>query len=90
MKTASDIRVIHEGDSYEASRLILHHRWAAIAAQVRGDLLVAAPSRDFVYFTGSREDVAGLRALARASDQQGHPLTSTLLRWTPSGWEPLP
>jgi len=90
VKTGSDIRVIHEGDSYEASRLILHHRWAAIGAQVKGDLLVAAPSRDFVYFTGSREDVAGLRALARGSDEQGHALTSTLLRWTPAGWEPLP
>ena len=90
VKTGSDIRVIHEGDSYEASRLILHQRWAAIARQVKGDLLVAAPSRDFVYFTGSREDVAGLRALARGSDEQGHALTSTLLRWTPAGWEPFP
>lgn len=90
VRTGSDIRVIHEGDSYEASRLILHHRWAAIAPQVKGDLLVAAPSRDFIYFTGSQEDVAGLRALARGSDEQGHALTSTLLRWTPVGWEPLP
>lgn len=90
VKTGSDIRVIHEGDSYEASRLILHRRWAAIASQVKGDLVVAAPSRDFVYFTGSQEDVAGLRALARGSDAQGHALTSALLRWTPSGWEPLP
>ena len=90
VKTGSDVRVIHEGDSYEASRLILHRRWAAIASQVKGDLLVAAPSRDFVYFTGSREDVAGLRALARSSEEQAHALTSALLRWTPSGWEPLP
>lgn len=90
VKEGSDIRVIHQGDSYEASRLILHQRWAAIAPQVKGDLLVAAPSRDFVYFTGSREDVAGLRALARGSEELGHGLTSALLRWTPGGWEAFP
>jgi len=86
----SKVRVLHEGDSYEASRLILHPRWAAVAPQVKGDLLVAAPSRDFVYFTGSREDVDGLRALARGSGDQSHALTSTLLRWTPSGWVAAP
>jgi hypothetical protein len=83
------VHVVHVGDSYEASRLILHDRWAEVAKQVKGDLIVSAPSRDFVYFTGSREDLAGLRALAAQSADQGHALTATLLRWTAQGWEPF-
>jgi Protein of unknown function (DUF1444) len=83
------VHVVHVGDSYEASRLILHDRWAEVAKQVKGDLIVSAPSRDFVYFTGSREDLTGLRALAAQSADQGHALTTTLLRWTAQGWEPF-
>ncbi len=91
VQPGSPIRVMHLGDSYDASRLILHDRWKSIAATVRGDLVVAAPSRDFVYFTGSREDLPGLRALARrAAAENDHALSATLLRWRAEGWEPLP
>src|SRR5262245_30490568 len=47
----SRIRVMHFGDSYESSRVIPHARWKRMADDVAGDLVVAAPSRDFVYFT---------------------------------------
>ncbi len=91
VEAGSAIRVVHEGDSYEASRLLLHARWAPIAAQVKGDLIVAAPTRDYVFFTGSQQDVAGLRALARQlSDEGGHPLSPRLLRRTTAGWQALP
>jgi hypothetical protein len=91
LKPGSRIRVVRVGDSYEASRVILHDRWKDIAARVDGDLVVAVPARDFVAFTGSREQVAALRVLARrAAAEDHHPLTATLLRWTPGGWEALP
>ena len=87
----SAVRVVHVGDSYEASQLLLHERWAAVARRVKGDLVVAAPTRDYVFFTGSRQDVARLRTLARlASSQGGHPLSPTLLRYTQEGWEATP
>jgi hypothetical protein len=91
VEAGSTVRLVHVGDSYEASNLILHDRWRKIAQQVKGDLIVAVPTRDYVYFTGSQEDVTRLRALALEDDEKdSHPLTSTLLRWTPDGWEPHP
>jgi hypothetical protein len=91
VQPGSRIRVLHAGDSYEASRLILHDRWKDLAQQVKGDLVAAAPSRDYVYLTGSREDLPGLRALARrAAEENHHPLSPTLLRWRTGGWEVLP
>jgi len=86
----SSVRVVKAGDSYEASRILLHGRWAALAREVKGDLLVAAPARDVVLFTGSREDVAMLRYMSeRLAAQQDHPISTTILRWTPKGWEVL-
>jgi len=78
---------VSAGDSYEASRVLLHGRWRAIARTVRGDLLASAPARDTVIFTGSQEDVKGLRSLAhRISGEQHHPLSPTILRWTEASW----
>jgi hypothetical protein len=90
LRPRSQIRLYHVGDSYEASRLVLHGRWKDLAASVDGDLVVGVPSRDYVAFTGSREDLAGLKAwAAQGAMESDHPLTATLLRWTPEGWQPL-
>ena len=87
MEPGSSLRMVSAGDSYEASRVLLHERWRPIARAVRGDLLVSAPARDTVIFTGSREDVKGLRALAgRISTEQHHPLSPTILQWTEDSW----
>jgi hypothetical protein len=87
LEDGSAIRLVAVGDSYEASRVLLHDRWAPIAAKVQGSLVVAAPARDTVLFTGSEEDVPGLRALARrVADEAPHPLSPTLLRWTKERW----
>ena len=87
---APDVRVVRTGDSYENSRVLLHERWAPIARQVRGDLLVAAPARDAVVFTGaaSERDVAALRWLAQQmAENEPHPISPAVLRWTEGGWE---
>jgi hypothetical protein len=85
------ISLIHAGDSYEASRLLLPSLWQSVAASVKGDLLVAAPSRDFLLCTGSREDhdvLARFRQLVSLREQSdGHPLSTITLRWAPAGWE---
>lgn len=83
------VRVVHVGDSYDASRLLVLPRWAAPARSVRGSLVAVAPTRDFVFFTGSADAaaLARMKELAhRAMAEEGHPLAATLLRWTPEGW----
>ena len=81
--------VITAGDSYEASRLILQEKWEKIAKEVEGDLIVALPSRDLVFFTGSADEnrVRILREMAkRVVDREPYYLTDKLLKWTPEGW----
>jgi hypothetical protein len=87
---APRIHQIHAGDSYEASRILLDDRWKAAARAVKGDLLVAVPSRDYLLYTGSREGDAVLsrfRTLVREYEStRGHPVSVTILRRAASGW----
>jgi hypothetical protein len=87
---APRIHEVHAGDSYEASRILLDDRWKAPARAVKGDLLAAAPVRDFVLYTGSREGDAVLsrfRALIHEYEAtRGHPISVTILQRTASGW----
>jgi hypothetical protein len=88
IEPGSRVRVLHIGDSYDASRVLLHGRWKGLADSLAGGLLVAIPSRDFVFFTGASEDPSGLRDVAeRAVAENDHALSAVLLRWTPGGWE---
>lgn len=90
LEESSPIRVLHTGDSYEASRLLLHPRWRELAQGVEGDLLVSVPSRDYVLFVGSR---AGREALDRFrkkteefASQESRPISSQVFQWTPEKW----
>lgn len=79
-------------DSHDNARLILHDLWAPIRAQVRGELVVAAPTRDIVLFTGT-EEPQGLRGIGYLATEmwhgEPHPVSPQLVRWTAGGWEPL-
>ncbi|MEP7010507.1 MAG: DUF1444 family protein [Acidobacteriota bacterium] len=90
IEEGSPIHVIHAGDNYEASRLLLHHRWRALAQEVKGELLVSAPSRDFVFFVGSRSDRSVLAHFRRKMQEvlslESYPLSAQVLRWTPEKW----
>jgi hypothetical protein len=55
VEPGSPVQVLHLGDSYEASHLLLHDRWPALKGSIKGDLLVSAPTQDYVYFVGSGE-----------------------------------
>lgn len=84
------VRRVVIGDSYENARVILHERWAPIAASVEGALLVTVPSRDVVLFTGAAhdDDVATLRDATRIVIQrEPWPIGPGVLRYTASGWE---
>lgn len=87
--SGSRVMTLTAGDSYESSRLLLPELWQPIADEVEGELVVSAPSRDRVFFTGDArsEDLAELRRLAREhATTDGHPLVADLLRRTADGW----
>ena len=91
VEPGSPVRVLHAGDSYEASRLLLHDRWRTLKGEVKGDLLVSAPSRDYVYFVGRGESPRTLRAFRQRMNEiarggEPHPLSPQILRWAPEGW----
>jgi hypothetical protein len=92
VEPGSSVHVLRAGDSYEASRLLLHDRWRGLRQEVKGDLLVSAPARDTVLFVGSGEkpaEVERFLTLTREIAQsEHHPVSATVLRWTERGWEP--
>jgi uncharacterized protein YtpQ (UPF0354 family) len=78
------------GDTYHSSRLALHESWSPLAKAQGGKLIVAAPATDTVLYVGEDTPPAirALRTLAQKVMQGApNPLSSELLRWTPTGWE---
>lgn len=81
------------GDSFGPSRLLLHDTWAPLAKAQGGTLIVALPATDALFYIGEDTPVAieALRALTRNVLQRApNRLSDLLLRWTDSGWMPLP
>lgn len=81
------------GDAYESSRLALHDSWAPLAEAQGGILIVAAPARDVIFYVGeeSTQAIDALRALVSdVMKKVPAPLSPELLRWTKTGWEPVP
>ncbi|MCC6522651.1 MAG: DUF1444 family protein [Polyangiaceae bacterium] len=77
-------------DSYDAPRLLLDARWAALAARHGGTLVAGVPTRDVVLFApnATARDIDILRgAVALAYANQPNPISRTLLRWREHGWE---
>jgi uncharacterized protein YtpQ (UPF0354 family) len=80
------------GNPFHPSRLIEASAWAPLAQAQGGTLIVAAPTTDAVLYIGESTPVAidALRALIRnVAVQAANPLSDVLLRWTPTGWEPV-
>jgi hypothetical protein len=79
------------GDSpYESSRLALHSEWKAIARMLGGELIVAAPSADLLFYGrgGSPTAVGALRTMARkAAGESERPLSTSVFKWTEKGWK---
>jgi uncharacterized protein YtpQ (UPF0354 family) len=81
-----------EDNEYESSRILLHGEWAELAATMKGDLIVAVPGDRLTVYgdSGRPQAVPAMAAFARyALDRMQRPISATLFRWTPSGWEPV-
>jgi len=78
--------------------LALVPEWKSVAAKVAGDLVVAPLGRDTVFFAGTQSGAAfaHLRAIVeheREDPSVPYPISTTLYRWRPSGWQrfdPMP
>ncbi|MGY8704362.1 hypothetical protein RAD16_01290 [Bradyrhizobium sp. 18BD] len=78
------------GDYYQTSRLALIDSWAPLAQAQSGVLIVAAPSPDLVVYASEDSSAAldALRTLAKNLIARApKPLSGSLLRWTPKGWQ---
>jgi hypothetical protein len=80
------------GDAYDSSRLALHDSWAPLAQAQGGILIVAAPAKDAVFYVGedTPRAIDALRTLVTDLIRKvPNPLSTELLRWTKTGWEPV-
>jgi hypothetical protein len=79
-----------DGDFYASSRLLLHDQWQALAHRLHGRLVVAAVAADTLIY-GDGRDSGAIREIAAAAVARGaqaqRPISPTLLRWLPGGWE---
>lgn len=81
------------GESYAASRMILHADWTSTSSALQGQLVVSVPAKDTVLFADG-SSAASLQALRQRtrelSGAAGAGAANTLYRWQESGWAPLP
>ncbi|HWZ90126.1 MAG TPA: hypothetical protein VNW92_14785 [Polyangiaceae bacterium] len=83
---------LHCVTGYDAAMLVLVPEWKAVAAKVAGDLVVAPLGRDTVFFTGTQTGTAfaHLQIIVERERQDPsvpYPISTTLYRWRPSGWQ---
>ena len=79
-------------DGYEASRLLMHDEWSAVARSRAGDLIVSVPASDAVIFGAvrDREDIQALREIVASQARRTLvPISPQIFRWRPDGWELL-
>lgn len=81
-----------EENAYESSRLVLHEDWREYVDKVGGNLIVTVPSANLLlYGIGQTLDqVDAMGTLAReAARKSARPLSTTIFRWSYSGWQVL-
>jgi hypothetical protein len=69
--------------------LLAVRRWKTVATKLGAELLVTVPSARGIFVASSARpaSVAKLAALtSEAYDRASHPVSKSVLRWTPSGW----
>ncbi len=86
---ANSFGIISDED-YASSRMIFHEEWGEIAKKVGGNLVVMIPAPDTMLY-GDGSSNAGIDVLRRfarnVANQSTRPLTLSMWRWTPSGWD---
>ncbi len=86
------VQVWAMGNFFESSRLLQREPWASLASQANGNLVVAAPETNalIVACNPNPEMLAKLTGVAHGLWENGaHPLTPSLFKWSPSGWQAL-
>lgn len=75
------VYMLTAGGNYEASLLLLDEIWAGKSLKVKGDIVVAVPSREVLLVTGS-EDARGIEKIRQVSErifaEEPYRLTTTL------------
>jgi hypothetical protein len=76
-------------DNYISAMIMLPELWKPLASKVKGDLLVAFPSRNRVFATGTKDPGAqeGIAKIANVAFQtEDHPIAPTIFKWSPTSW----
>jgi hypothetical protein len=76
-------------DNYISAMMMLPELWKPLASKVKGDLLVAFPSRNRVFATGTKDPGAqeGIANIASVAFQtEDHPIAPTIFKWSPTSW----
>ncbi len=84
-----EVGVIEE-DFYASTRLIQHKQWAKIAKAQQGDLLVAVPATNqLFYLTSANQEAAESLKLLISDVYQNvpNPLSDKVYKWVENGWE---
>src|SRR5262249_14500270 len=77
---------IARGDAYEASRLLQHDEWAPYAKEKW--ILVSVPATDLVLYCVECPAFVLKAMTEKANKESKTPLSTAVLRWTPTGWAP--
>lgn len=80
------------GNYFESSRLLLSEFWQQLAEQTHSTIVAAAPSADalIVVCDPTPAELKRLNGtLEHMARMAARPLSTTLLKWTPAGWQEL-
>lgn len=78
------------GDDYAASGILSPARWKPLADEAGGRLIVSVPATDVLLY-GDASSPRALQAMRKmmetVAQRASRPLSPTILRWKPDGWE---
>jgi len=92
LRAGDGVYMLEVGGNFESSMLLLTEFWSDQRIQVRGDVVVAVPTRDMVLITGSEDadNLKLLREIAQEGQEQAYPLSTDLWKFTGKGFVLLP
>jgi uncharacterized protein YtpQ (UPF0354 family) len=79
------------GGNYETSLILIKSIWSKENIPVKGDIIIAVPTRDLLLVTGSKdpEGISKMRAVAKEAYEAGpYQLTPDLFHWDGKKFEP--
>jgi len=78
------------GNFYNSSRLLLHDDWKELSKSMNDHLVVAVPANDIVVYAAAGDPIAldAIGIMVKAVGMKSvRPLSGTLFKWVPGGWE---